>query len=97
MNYVFHPAALQELQEAILFYEGRRLGLGRRFRSAMDAGLNEICEQPNRFPVEALPNIKRHRVRRFPYWIFFREKQDSIQVLAIAHHRQRPQYWIKRQ
>jgi hypothetical protein len=35
-------------------------------------------------------------LRRFPFAIVYREKQDAIQILAIAHGHRRPKYWKRR-
>jgi plasmid stabilization system protein ParE len=34
--------------------------------------------------------VRRALTRRFPYKIFFEERGEGIQVLAVRHHSQRP-------
>jgi toxin ParE1/3/4 len=55
-----------------------------------------VCEIPARYRTEFPPAISRARVQGFPYNVIFREVDGSIQVLAVAHHRRRPLYWLGR-
>jgi len=32
----------------------------------------------------------------FPFSIVYRETQDQILILAVAHHYRRPGYWLQR-
>ncbi|WP_438003790.1 hypothetical protein [Sorangium sp. So ce321] len=36
-------------------------------------------------------------VRRFPYSVLYRVRDDHIRILAIAHQNRRPFYWRGRQ
>jgi hypothetical protein len=40
--------------------------------------------------------IRRRPVRRFPYHVVYIELADRLQILAIAHDRRRPGYWVGR-
>ena len=33
---------------------------------------------------------------RFPYAIYYEVKEERVLVLAFAHHKRRPSYWISR-
>lgn len=35
-------------------------------------------------------------LERFPYKIVFRLKEDTLMILAFAHHKRKPNYWRKR-
>jgi len=35
-------------------------------------------------------------MKRFPYFVVFRVALDRIEIIAIAHERQRPGYWADR-
>ena len=96
MKYRFHPAAEAEHLEQIAFYESRERGLGGRYLDHFRQAIRNVCESPARFPVEQLPDIRRARVQAFPFTILYREQGDGIQVLAVAHYRRRPRYWLGR-
>ena len=35
-------------------------------------------------------------MRRFPYIVMFTVADDSVEVVAIAHAKRRPGYWVDR-
>ena len=96
MNYRFHPLAEAEHLEQIAFYESRQPGLGARYREYFLQAIQTVCETPARFPIEHQPDIRRVRLRPFPLTLIYRERNAIIQVLAIAHYRRRPGYWLGR-
>lgn len=96
MSYFFHPAAEAEYLESIAYYESKRPGLGATYLAEFERVMSAICEAPQRNPVERRPDVRRMRMKRFPFTILYREQANIVQVLAIAHHRRRPQYWLGR-
>ena len=96
MKALFLPAAEAEHLKQIEYYESKQAGLGARYLAEVLAALEYICESPHRFPVVRPPSLRRLALRRFPFAIVFREFADSVQVVAIAHHRRAPDYWAKR-
>lgn len=96
MNYSFHPAAEAEFLESVGYYESKVPGLGGAFITEFEALATLIGESPKAWRVELEPDIRRVPLQRFPLSIVYREKPDGFQVLAVAHHRRRPQYWLGR-
>jgi len=39
--------------------------------------------------------LRRHLVRKFPFGILYRIEPEKIVIIAVAHLRRRPGYWIK--
>ena len=96
MNHSFHPAAEAEFLESVGYYESQVSGLGGALIEEFEALANLIGETPKGWQVELPPDIRRVPFRRFPLSIVYREKPHGFQVLAIAHDRRRPQYWLGR-
>ena len=92
----FHPAARQELAEAIAYYNGEKEGLGARFLLEVRRALGQIRAMPNAW-AKVSPRARRYRLRRFPYGIVYRPGKDSTVILAIMHLSRRPGYWKDRQ
>ena len=93
----FHPAAQREYLEARRWYEQTVDDeLADSFLREMDAAIERVIQFPEAWP------IFRDRYRwillhRFPYQLFYRLEDDGeIHVLAVAHARRRPGYWLKR-
>ena len=96
MSYTFHPAAEAEHLETIAYYESKRPGLGAMYLTEFEQVLEVLCKAPHRYPIEKKPNIRRIRLKNFPFTVLYRISLDSVQVLAVAHYRRRPQYWLGR-
>ena len=96
MNYCFNPSARVEYLEHVAYYESQQAGLGARYLAAFDAAMAKVCEAPHRYLVEFPPNIRRYRVPGFPYNILYRQVGADIEILVIAPHRRRPNYWLGR-
>ena len=96
MSYQFHPEAETEHLETIAYYEAQQPGLGASYLAEFESALERVCEAPRRYPIERRPDIRRIRLPRFPFTVLFREAGGTVQVLAVAHHRRRPSYWLSR-
>nr|VFK68282.1 MAG: ParE toxin of type II toxin-antitoxin system, parDE [Candidatus Kentron sp. UNK]VFK73517.1 MAG: ParE toxin of type II toxin-antitoxin system, parDE [Candidatus Kentron sp. UNK] len=96
MTYTFHPAAESEHLETVAYYESQRKGLGADYLTEFESAMGGICEAPRRYPVARKPDIRRGKMKKFPFTILFRGISGSVQILAIAHHRRHPEYWIGR-
>jgi toxin ParE1/3/4 len=91
----FHPTARRELNEAADFYDLEGPGLGAAFLAAVERALTQVREFPEASAV-ALAPVRKKLVSGFPYAALYSIVDDTIVVLAIAHHRRRPFYWRDR-
>ncbi len=90
-------SALLEWQVAARWYEGRAPGTGERLIQAVEAALKQVGRVPEAAPVWKLGlPYRRQTVRGFPFVVFFRVAGEDQVVLAIAHTRRKPGYWLKR-
>ena len=87
--------AVDDLRDAVNWYEGQRPRLGARFASQIDALLARVGESPKLFPIAHL-EIRRALVRPFPYGVFFRDLDSAVQVIAIVHLHRAPSTWRTR-
>lgn len=96
MNYRLHRAATGEHYDNVSFYEDRLPGLGADYLTEFEAVMAHICTAPNFYPTVGAPDIRKAGLKRFPFHIIYRAEQTQIVVLAVAHQRRRPAYWIGR-
>lgn len=92
---VFRRQARLEFDAAGDWYEKERVGLGLEFLDAIDALLKRIAERPQQFPV-VYRDVRKAVARRFPYCVYFRERDQRIVVLAVFHSARRPAEWQRR-
>jgi len=93
--------ARTELRSATLWYEERQEGLGDEFVADVASAIDRVREAPDSYSTwPGLANrpfpIRRFILQRFPYVIAFEPHGDHILVLAIAHAKRRPLYWVTR-
>lgn len=93
-----HPEAQVEFDAAADLYEARSAGLGETFIVEVDAIIARISEAPLQFPRwrDRLPYRKAILPETFPFVVFFREQDDHIRILAVAHGARKPGYWRHR-
>lgn len=96
MSYSFHPGARAEHLDHVAFYESRQSGLGESYLAEFELVMSRICEAPERFAVVGERAIRRVHLRRFPVSVLYRVIAGEVQVLAVAHKRRRPSYWVAR-
>ncbi len=96
MSYSFHPAAEAEFLESVGYYESEVPGFGGALVDEFEAIARLLDESPKAWRIELPPDIRRAPPKRFPLSIVYRERPDGFQVLAIAHQRRRPHYWLGR-
>jgi hypothetical protein len=94
------PEARDEIRAAAAWYAERRTGLGEEFLAAVDGAIGRIrlgAKAARRVPRIAPDlGVRSLRVQRFPYMLVFVELERAFRVLAAAHDRRRPGYWLKR-
>ena len=96
MRVAFHPAAAAELLAAVEYYEGALPGLGRRFYEAARHATDVALAHAEAGSVREPGNVRRLLLVGFPYDLVYRRRDEVIEVIALAHHRRRPNYWRDR-
>lgn len=96
-NVLFHPLAEGELIDAVAYYEEQRLGLGLEYLEEVEHAVNFLTKYPEAGS-KIRGSIRRIALPKFPYSLLYRVlKNDQIRVLAVAHHKRKPQYWLERE
>ncbi|WP_224240715.1 type II toxin-antitoxin system RelE/ParE family toxin [Hyalangium gracile] len=95
-----HPSASLELDAAAEWYERRGSELGQDFIEEVRKALRVIAERPGTFPawpgLNHTPPIHRFLLSRFPFALPYMVSDERVVVLAVAHLRRRPGYWLRR-
>lgn len=91
----FRPEAEKDIEDAALWYERQRPGLGRAFLKEVSDALNTITEQPLMYPI-IYRDIHRALTHKFPFGVFYQIDKKSIIVFAILHVSRNPHLWKNR-
>jgi toxin ParE1/3/4 len=89
------PAAAADIEEAFLWYERQRSGLGDEFRQELKVLLDRLSERPELYQV-LHRETRRALLKRFPYGLFYRVYPEAIVVVAVMHARRSPRRWRSR-
>lgn len=89
---IFHELAEDELNEAAAYYAQARPGLGDAFVAEVQNAVDALAASPL-VGTQIENGVRWWLVRRFPYSVLYRVRDDHIRILAIAHQKRRPFYW----
>jgi plasmid stabilization system protein ParE len=95
LRLVISDLAEGDLADAIGWYQHIRPGLESDLTLCIEQALDRILVHPEAFPV-VMSGVRRAVVRRFPYSIVYRVRQDRVEVEAIFHASQDPNRWQRR-
>ena len=95
MHVPSHPDADIELEEAAFYYEKCSEGLGYDFIEDFERTIERIISSPTRYR-KVHGNIRQLRLNRFPFNVVYEIYENNIYILAVAHVRRCPFYWIQR-
>ncbi len=91
----FRPEAEADVLETRDWYERQQYGLGDAFRDSLDQIVVRIETMPQMYAV-VFRDVRRGKLRRFPYVIYYRVLSDRIEVIAVLHGSRDPRLWQER-
>ena len=95
MRYEFHPEALEEYQQAVIWYAQREQKLAVEFITAVEEAIQRTIEAPTRWRVVD-EDVRRCLTHVFPYAILYSIEDNFLLIVAIMHCSREPGYWKHR-
>lgn len=95
MRVTFLRPAQAEVDEAVGYFDEQREGLGDRFEQDLLAAVQSMMAQPLAGKLVS-GRVRKWRLRTFRYNLIYVVDPEEIIVIAVAHHRRRPNYWLSR-
>jgi plasmid stabilization system protein ParE len=95
MNVSYLDAADSEFDEAITYYNAQRTGLGFEFADEVKEAVERIKNYPDAWTLLS-ERVRRCQVHRFPYRIIYQVRSDLLIIVAVQHHRRKPENWRTR-
>jgi plasmid stabilization system protein ParE len=100
MNYRFLFAALLDVQDYAVWYNGRQPGLGDRFADRVEefavalTANPRMCRRVSRPP--AGREIREGYLGRFPFLVHYEVTATEVVILSVVHARSRFRPWRQR-
>lgn len=88
----FIEEALFDVENIILWYEEKRIGLSYDFELCLEVGIEEISRNPNAFQ-KKYKKIRILFIRRFPFGIHYLFENQTITILGVFHTSQSSKNW----
>jgi plasmid stabilization system protein ParE len=92
---VIAAPALKEFADSLQWYAERSVRAAEKFEAEFDRLVEAIGTSPEKFP----RLDQRHRyvlMRRYPFQMIYRQHNEVVEVIAVAHTSRRPGYWSDR-
>lgn len=100
MRFRVLSAAQSEATQSAIWYDNRQDGLGEEFIDDLQATFEKVAEHPDSFPYlehyRGALDVRRCLLKRFPFAVIYLRRPDEILVVAVAHARRNPVYWLSR-
>ncbi len=95
MKIRYASSAEVEFAESALYYLEESPQAALNYEEKIDEAISLIAEAPERYPIYE-SEIRVKVVDTFPFSIYYRVREEEIQILSIAHQSRKPGYWSKR-
>jgi plasmid stabilization system protein ParE len=94
-SYQIEPGVRIDLIDALDHYKEINAQLAHDLLNEFYNGIDEIILHPYLYQIIS-KSYRKLSLKRFPYKIVFQIKQEQITIVALAHHKQKPNYWQNR-
>jgi toxin ParE1/3/4 len=95
VNVEILQAAEDELNAAVAYFEDIETGLGIRLKDEARAVIPWIARNPEAPRLQA-KGYRRVNLKIFQHYVAYFIWANTIWVVAVAHGRRRPEYWLER-
>lgn len=93
-NLRFLPGVYEDINAAYAWYEQQSPGLGQDLIVELEEAYALIGEFPEAWP--KVGQFRKYILFRFPFNVIYKNIDNQILVVAVAHHSRKPGYWHKR-
>jgi plasmid stabilization system protein ParE len=89
------PFAEYDMQHAKNWYNDKSDNLGNDFMIEVEKTISQMLHNPYQFP-RILSDTRKAVLYRFPYTIFYKIGNNTVDVYAVFHNSQNPVIWKRR-
>ncbi len=80
---IFSSSAIDDVEQAVAYYEEKQTDLGKRFAAQVQVTLNSIKRNPS-FASVRYDNIHCAQIKKFPFLVHYHIDGDALIVSVIA-------------
>jgi plasmid stabilization system protein ParE len=91
-DFELFPSARLEYAGAFQWYADQSLVAAERFAAEVEAAIEAIRQYPDRYP-RWNDNYRFYLLKKFPYFIAYRQEKEMIVVVAVRHTSQDQDAW----
>lgn len=95
MIHIYHSDAEPELLAALRFYRNIDRELGADLKKRINRMISDIKTHPQLFRLRE-SKFRRANLERFPFYLPYIIREETLIILAIAHNARHPDYWKER-
>lgn len=92
----WHVEAVDDAEIARNWYADRSPLAARGFLLELADAVDAVLETPTRWPAGKAGTRRYVFSRRYPFTLVYRLDGDEVEIVAVAHHKRRPEYWAQR-
>ncbi len=86
--------AESDIRDAFFWYHERSALIADAFRAEVLDAIDRVGKAPLGKAADDAGN-RRRVLRRFPYSVVYDVQVDTVTIIAVSHHRRKPEYWRK--
>lgn len=92
---IFLKEVEEELDDVIGFYNKVSQELANGIYDKFLEVIDEIADNPLR-NIQLKKGYRKTNIERFPFKIIYKFENETVIIVALAHHKRKPNYWRKR-
>jgi plasmid stabilization system protein ParE len=91
----FLPEAIDDVAQAVEWYESREPGLGAQFRRQVESTCSDILQHPLVWR-ERRGGYRRVNIPGFPFYLAYFLREERVLIAAVGHGSRHPDWWKRR-
>jgi toxin ParE1/3/4 len=92
LRVVITPSAAADIVEARAWYDSQEAGVGDKFYFALRNRIHNALENPLLPRAWGRRKMRKYRIPKYPYSIFYEINAEALQVIAVVHGARNPKY-----
>lgn len=92
----WHPEAIADAEKARDWYAERSAMAARGFLLELSDAVAAVVEAPERWPLGPSGTRRYPLLGRYPFTLVYSLRGERVEIVAVAYHKRRPEFWLSR-